>query len=170
MEINKIGNRIVEFIKKYRYVVLILIIGIAFMLIPESENREIIHETETVTEETSVGVTLSQELESILSHMDGVGSVRVMVSVSKGEQILYQSDTDREESGNSKSERIETVLITREDKSQTGLIARIDPPKYLGVLVLCQGAENSAVKLAIVDAVAKITGLGADCISVLKMK
>jgi stage III sporulation protein AG len=36
--------------------------------------------------------------------------------------------------------------------------------------VICQGAADPAVRLAVVEAVADATGLGADRISVLKMK
>jgi stage III sporulation protein AG len=36
--------------------------------------------------------------------------------------------------------------------------------------VVCQGADDPVVKLLIVDAVSKVTGLGADKISVMKMK
>jgi stage III sporulation protein AG len=43
-------------------------------------------------------------------------------------------------------------------------------PQYLGAIVVCQGADRSDVRLAIVEAVSALTGLGADKISVLKMK
>jgi hypothetical protein len=41
---------------------------------------------------------------------------------------------------------------------------------YQGAVVLCQGAADAAVRLAVVEAVSKATGLGADKICVLKMK
>jgi stage III sporulation protein AG len=40
----------------------------------------------------------------------------------------------------------------------------------MGAIVLCQGADVPSVRLAIVDAVSKVTGLVANQISVLKMK
>jgi hypothetical protein len=40
----------------------------------------------------------------------------------------------------------------------------------MGAIVVCQGADSPSVKLAITQAVAKITGLGTDEICVLKMK
>ena len=45
-----------------------------------------------------------------------------------------------------------------------------NPAQYLGVIVVCEGADSPAVRLAIVEAVSDVTGLGADRISVLKMK
>ena len=38
------------------------------------------------------------------------------------------------------------------------------------VLIVCEGGDDANVRLSIVDAVSKITGLGADRISVLKMR
>jgi hypothetical protein len=63
-----------------------------------------------------------------------------------------------------------TILTTDSDRNQTGLIHQKNPPVYRGAVVLTQGADDPAVKLAIVDAVGKATGLGADKIAVLKMK
>jgi stage III sporulation protein AG len=40
----------------------------------------------------------------------------------------------------------------------------------MGAVVIAQGADDPSIKLAIVDAVTKATGLGANKISVLKMK
>ena len=40
----------------------------------------------------------------------------------------------------------------------------------MGAIVVCQGGDNATVRLAIIEAVSNVTGLGADKISVLKMK
>jgi len=40
----------------------------------------------------------------------------------------------------------------------------------MGAVIVCQGADDPQVRLSIVDAVSKVTGLGSDKISVLKMK
>lgn len=39
-----------------------------------------------------------------------------------------------------------------------------------GAVVLCRGAEQSAVRLAVINAVSAYTGLGSDKITVIKMK
>ena len=49
-------------------------------------------------------------------------------------------------------------------------VQQVLPESYRGAIVVCQGADSPAVKLAIVEAVSRATGLGADSISVLKMK
>jgi stage III sporulation protein AG len=43
-------------------------------------------------------------------------------------------------------------------------------PEYLGALVVAQGADNATVRLELLRAVASLTGLGTDRITVTKMK
>ena len=92
-----------------------------------------------------------------------------MLTVAAGEKIVYQTDEDIS-GGENVTTRIETVIVTGTDRAQTGLIQQVNPPTYLGAIVVCQGADRPAIRLAIVEAVSKVTGLGSDKISVLKMK
>ena len=93
-----------------------------------------------------------------------------MVSVAQGERTIYQTDTTYSQGENDTDSRTQTILVTDGGRNQTGLIHQVNPPTYQGAIVLAQGGDNPVVKLAIVDAVSKVTGLGADRISVLKMK
>jgi stage III sporulation protein AG len=110
--------------------------------------------------------TPEQRLEQILSCVAGAGEVRVLLSVTQGEETAYQTDTDI----GATDQRSDTVTVTDRDRNQTGLVVRVDPPVYLGAVVVCQGADDPQVRLAIVEAVSKYTGLRANQISVLKMK
>ena len=90
----------------------------------------------------------------------------MLLTVAAGEEILYQTDDQISEN----QTRIETVLITDSDRAQTGLVRQVKPPVYRGAVVVCKGADTASVRLAVVEAVSSLTGLGADQISVLKMK
>ena len=70
----------------------------------------------------------------------------------------------------SEKEDIDTVIITDSERNQNGLIHQINPPSYMGAIIVCQGADDPAVKLSITEAVSKITGLKTNRISVLRMK
>ncbi len=114
----------------------------------------------------------SQELalEELLSRLEGAGKTRVLLTQASGPEHYYQTDEDSQQAADAIDRRRETVIITGADRSQQGLIRRTDPPVYLGAVVLCQGADRPAVKLAVVEAVATATGLRSDKISVLKME
>ena len=109
---------------------------------------------------------LAQQLEILLTNLQGAGTVRVLLTERTGEQIHYQTDQD----GSREDRHLKTVVITGSDRAQTGLILRTDPPVWQGAVVLCQGADSAAVRLAVVEAVTAATGLTSDRISVLKMK
>jgi stage III sporulation protein AG len=64
----------------------------------------------------------------------------------------------------------ETVLRTNSNRADEALVEQILAPEYLGAVVVCQGADDPTVRLAVSEAVSKATGMGADRISVLKMK
>lgn len=154
--------------KKYRFPALILLLGIILMTLPAKEKKE----TEPVqTEEQSIGQTdLQDALEDILCMIQGAGKVRVLLTEAAGEQTLYQTDEDLQTNGESESIRQDTVLLTDSERDQAGLIRQIIPPVYQGAVILCQGADSAAVRLAIIQAVASATGLTSDKITVLKMK
>lgn len=165
MDMNLIRGKTSEFLKKYRYVILVVILGIVLMSIPGKKEKQ----SETVPDASAVSWTdPTEELTRILSQIQGAGKVKVLLTLSAGEKTVYQTDTD----GGSASGgvRHETVIVTDGDRAQHGLIQQIQYPQYRGAVVVCQGADQPAVKLAITEAVSNATGLGTDKISVLKMK
>ena len=146
---------------KYRYVLLAALLGLLLMVIPEKEALPV-----QIPEETRQETDLEASLARILSNVEGAGRVEVLLTQQAGEQTLYQTDDDSSES----SLRRDTVLVTDENRREVGLVRQVNPPVYLGAVVLCQGADQAQVRLAVVEAVKSATGLSADVITVLKMK
>jgi stage III sporulation protein AG len=161
---NSIG-KVSKLLNKYKYVLLIILIGLALMLIPGSNSPDSIPEPIIDSNNDTLQDT-EQRLTEILSSVAGAGKVQVLLTTVHDRQIIYQ--TDREESG----DRIqtETVLISGSDRGQEGLIKQVNAPTYRGAIIVCQGADDPVVKLSITEAVSRATGLGADKISVIKMK
>lgn len=150
---------------KYRYPAIILLVGVLLMLIPSNKRTEI---TEVAVE--PVTPTMEERLAQILSTIDGAGEVRVLLSVAQGERVVYQSDVESNVTSDNESIYSKTVMITDAQRGENGLVQQRNPPQYLGAVVSCQGADEPVVCLMIVDAVATATGLGADKITVMKMK
>lgn len=162
MDILAIREKTKDWFKQYRCIGLVVAAGLLLMLLPVSR------ETESQPQEVYPQQTpaLQEQLGELLSHMQGAGKVRVLLTEGAGEEILYQTDQDFR----TDTRQSDTVIITGEDRVQTGLVRQVNPPEYLGAVVLCQGADNASVKLSIVEAVSKATGLTTDRITVLKMK
>lgn len=168
MDIGKIRDKVVPVLKKYKYAVLVLVIGLGLMSLPTKTKT-----TASATQNSTNSVEtrdVAQELADILGNIKGVGKVQVMLTVKAGETTVYQTDEDVDTSETGSSIRKETVIITDSDRNQRPLVVQTMPPEYMGAVIVCQGADNASVRLAVVEAVCKATGLGADKISVLKMK
>ncbi len=169
MDLKQLTEKSAAFIKKYKFVVLILLIGLVLMLLPESKKEQItVKESDTAVLKSEI--TFEEKLAAILAKISGAGQVEVMLTVAEGEEILFQTDDSISGSGETGSRNTDTVTVTDAQKNQNGLIRKVNPPSYRGAIIVCQGADNPAVKLAVTEAVSKITGIGANCISVLKMK
>lgn len=157
-----------QFLGKYRYVFLVLLLGIALMLLPEGgKNTE---QPQLATETKAQPLTLQEQLSQLLSSMEGAGKVQVLLTTAKGEKTIFQTESDTSSDERSDTSKEKTVLVTDSSRNQTGLVTQTDPPTYLGAVVLCQGAEDSRIRLAITEAVSNATGLGYHKITILKMK
>lgn len=163
-DIKKLG----EYINRYKYVTLILVLGIIMMLIPFGGSDQAAEET--TKEEIEHVESFEDQLCNILSLVNGAGKVRVMLSLVEGEEVVYQTDDNISTGNNSETNSKKIVTITDAQRNQQGLVRKVVSPTYKGVIVVCEGAEDPAVRLDMITAVSKVTGLGADKISVLKMK
>ena len=153
-------------LKEYRYVILVLFLGILLMMLPQGKTEEKKEESIPIPE-TEAQETVQEQLEQLLSMVQGAGKVRVLLTEAEGERVVYQTDGE-ENSQNSK--RTETVILSDSGRAESGLVQQIIPPTYLGAVILCQGADSASVRLALIEAVSNATGLSSDRISVLKMK
>lgn len=150
--------------KKYRWPAIILLIGLVLLLIPGKDTQTT--ESRGITETEDNIMTLEEALSEILSKVQGAGKVRVMLSVASGEETLYQSNTNTSDGGSGKQD---TVIISDAQRNELGLVRQVNPPVYRGAIVVCQGADSPSVRLALTEAVSKVTGLTSDKISILKM-
>ena len=160
MDGNEPRQRINALFGKYKYPILVVLVGLGLLLLPTRET-----ETPSVPVETVREASLEQRLEELLAQIEGAGAVRVLLTEDVGRETLWQTDVQSD----TDSVREDTVIVEDADRNETGLVRRTTEPSYRGAVILCQGADAPSVKLAIVEAVRCVTGLGADQISVQKM-
>ena len=91
MELGGLQKKIVSFVGKYKYMILILVLGLVLMLLPDklSADKETTNST-TVAEPTNEE-PVSKQLEQILCQIKGAGKVSVMVTVAASEETVYQT-------------------------------------------------------------------------------
>ena len=164
MEATAPKQRINALFGKYKYPILVALVGLGLMLLPSEQEP-----SEPVEPPRAVEHSLEEKLAALLGRIEGAGQVSVLLTEKEGSQTLYQTDsqTDADESGSRRTD--DTVLIEDENRTESGLVRQTLGPVYRGAVILCQGADAPTVKLAVVEAVRCVTGLGADQISVQKM-
>lgn len=156
-----IGKNTGKYVTKYKFALLILGAGLFLMTFPQPKEELTLSAKPEMKEE----VTLEKSLNVILSQIEGVGEVQVLLTEAQGPESVYQTD------GVSGSEgRMETVIITDDKRSESGLVRQVISPVYQGAIVVCQGGGNAGVRLAVIEAVANVTGISTNRITVLKMK
>ena len=140
-------------------------------------------ETEKDDGDGSYTQEVENRLEALLSSMDGVGEVKVMVTLSSSmEQVVekdvpYSMDTTKETDSaggsrdvvNSKQEET-TVYVTDQAGNKPPYISKTLEPAIEGVTVVAQGGGNAVVQKNITDVIQALFGVEAHKIKVVKMK
>lgn len=152
-------------VQKNGAVLLVLLLGLGLMLWPQKKTAQA--QTPLQVQQTR---TLEERLEDILSRVSGAGSTRVLLSTDQGEKTVYQSDETQSTQPDRQEKKTSTVLVSDAGRQTSGLVLRTEAPTYRGAVVVCQGGDDPQVKLAVVEAVARATGLPTNQIVVLKMK
>ena len=152
-----------EYFHKYKFLLLILALGIFLMNFPGKAEKPEPELTQVIAEAPD----LEQRLQELLGSIQGVGEVRVLLTESSGEEYRYEADEQMGSDGN--VTRREMVIILDENRRESGLIQTVLAPTYRGALVVCQGGDNALVKLSVIEAVGNATGIPSSRITVLKM-
>ena len=153
---------------RYKYVLIIIVVGIILLLWPTGERERNIETGGTSdVRETFDLEALEEKLSKTLSRVEGAGEVTVTLTLKRGMEQVLASDraTSVSERGNSVEE--ETVLVSSGGGQETVLLTQ-KYPTFQGALVVCEGGTNAEIRLLLTQAVSALTGLGADRITVCK--
>ena len=153
---------------KYKFVILVVVAGAVLLLWP---GGKVVKNTAS-SAQAAEARDLETEMEEILSKIAGVGQVQVMLTEdADGEKQLAQ-DTELSYSGSTKApedySRCSEVVLADSGGEDTVVVTRQQYPTYRGALVVCQGGDQADVRLAVTEAVAALTGLSSDRVTVAK--
>ena len=157
--------------KKALYPALILLLGIVLLRLPgggsapESNSGEIEQAAPRMSDFDLTAFTA--EAETLLSEIQGAGQVQLLLALESDGTQDYLMDESRAE----EDKRLERkTVLASQDGNQVPIPAVHRYPVFRGALVVCQGGDRAEVRLAVKEAVASLTGLGMDRITVLKSK
>ena len=156
-----------DILKKYRFAALVALAGVVLMLLPGKKDG--MPDAETAEGETFSLEETERRMAEVLGAMDGVGRVQVMLTLRSGETLSLAEDSSATlGSGGDVRQDSQVLTVNRGSGKQEVVVTQRLYPTYQGAVVVCQGADRAEVKLAVTQAVAALTGLGADRITVVK--
>lgn len=164
MDVLKLKETVVTKIKNYPKVLVYIVVVILcsfLLLVINSQNSEHDDRVDTVSDvQTEYADFLEDQLKEIISQMDGVGNVKVMVTVEGTVSYEYVRDINRSDS------KIEsdTVLLSNKE----ALIKQIVNPKVSGVLVICDGGDSAVIKEKITRAVSTVLDISSSKVYITK--
>ncbi len=168
MKLGDWGKRVTSALQKYKYVLLVALVGVALLLWPSGEKPAEAALTAEPRSESDLFQleTLEGRLEEALSQVAGAGKVSVVLTLKETpRQVVAQDGTATEGNGQTARE-LTTVLASAGSGRQEPVTLQVTAPVYQGALVVAQGGSDPQVRLALTQALSALTGLGADKISV----
>lgn len=165
------GKKALSALGRYKYVLLVMLVGALLLLLPDSDSTggDGSQIAASVEEDFSVEA-LEDKLEATLSEIDGAGQVQVMLTVQSGMKRVLAQDGSMEQEGSTVQRETQTVVISSGSGTQDTVLVQQIYPQFQGALVVASGGGDPTVKLKLTEAVAALTGLGADKISICKGK
>lgn len=165
---SKIKKLIASLKAKKHLEIIIAVIAVAVMLILYFSTKFTSASAKTNTEPVSVSdycERTQSELTAALSAMKGVGKTKVVINWESGvEQVIaYATST----SGDNITT---TPTIIQSQGSSSPIVLKELHPKALGVIIICEGGDNVAVKLDVINAVSALLDIAQNKVNVYAMK
>lgn len=186
--IISIKDKLLDFFKgdkKIKFIVAVGILGIVLILLsdiitPKQENKAV---------KTTGGNSLSQENQEIekriydmVSTIEGVGNAKVIVTLENSAENIYAKEEKRDSDVTKDAQNGQDTKTTQKDSTEENYIFVDDPnggkqallttqkaPLVKGVVVVCEGGDDTKVRSRIIDAVTTALDIGSNRVCVTKM-
>ncbi len=152
-------------------------------IISDNQSAMMEENKESMDSQTLYEKKLEERLEEILAEVEGVGKVKVMITLAAdSEQIVEkdrtldtQSVSETDGTGGSRENRTtndaeETVYITNQSGEKEPYVSKVKYPTVEGVLVVAEGGDDIRVNIHITEAIQALFHIDAHKIRVVKMK
>lgn len=158
------GQKVWNALQKYRYALLVLLVGAVLLMWPAGkEQRTAPMTAPSSLESDSFDLSeLEKRMAQTLSSIQGVGRAEVVLTLQSGSRKVLAEDIDVQQD----SARNSTLILSTGSGTESTVTTQVLYPVFQGALVVCDGGGNARVRLEVLRAVEALTGLKADHISV----
>lgn len=162
---------------KMKVIVVIGLIGILLIMLSEflpsgSDKKASQKSNASAVEQTPISTYKEQteaDLEKIISKIEGVGQCAVMVTFETSAENVYAYNSTSE-FGEKNEKREYNYIIIEKNNNEEPIVVKEIQPKVKGVIIVCEGSDNSKVKEAVIDSVTSAFSIASNKISISKME
>lgn len=163
-------DRVLGFVKQYKYVLMVAAAGLVLLLWPAGQDQapQAPEQPGVAGDQEDFSVQgLEERLAQALSKIQGAGEVSVVLTVEQGMERVLATDRVRDQGEGALSTQEETVVLST-DAGEEAVLVTQRYPTFQGALIVCPGGDDPAIQLVLTQAVADLTGLGTDRITVCR--
>lgn len=143
----------------------LVLVGVLLILFPTDREESKSETADNLVTVSTYTEKLEEKIQSLCTAVDGVGGVRVLVTLDCGSEFVY-ADNRTEDVDDAGSSYTSDYLII-EDKNGTSPVTVTEIyPKIRGVAVVCDGGDAPTVKTKLTKLLAAALGISTSRISV----
>ncbi len=166
------GSKMLEKLKKIKHIEIYIAVIIALILLLVYFGSKTNNKAKVTTESDAMAQyeqSLESRLSKALSTIEGAGEVAVMITLDGDIEYKYVQNEETKTISNNgtttSTTTYEPVIVTKNGVSSPITIEQV-MPNIKGVIVICNGANNTKVKLNLIKATEVLLGVSAQKIEV----
>lgn len=148
-----------SFIKKNKFIIVAVLSVIVLIIVFSFFNNE----NQTTTQNYSDYI--EKKIETLLKSVQGTGRVKVLVTIDGTSEEIVLKNVETSVINGVKTV-IESVVLV----GGKPYVIKTNNPKIVGIVIVCDGANDISVKQAILQTVLATLEVNADNVKILKMK
>lgn len=165
-----------------KYIIAVGIFGILLLFFSSFEDKTNKVQNKITYDESEYVKNIENQLEEIISHTEGAGKTKLMITLENGIEYKYATEERNSVDESSDIKDHENKSIQKRDSKESNyividgqngreaLIERAIQPKVRGVAVLCEGGDNPIIKNEIIQIVTTVLDISSTKVSVSKIK
>ena len=137
------GSKLRSLFDRYKFVLVVILAGVVLLLLPsfggEKRGGGAVESSQESGSDPFQVEELERKLEQALAQIDGVGEVRVVLTLQSGpRRILAQDSQSTVDEGRTEAE-VTNVVISAGSVVEVSVTVQLLSPQFLGALVVCSG-------------------------------
>ena len=149
--------------KEYLLIIILTALVVVIFLSGQDLNFNLIDKGESGDD--SYVTNLQNSLKNVLSDVEGAGKINVLITVDGSEEEVVLKNVETAVDNGVKT-TVESIVLV----GGKPYVIKLNNPKVLGVVVVCEGADVVDVKLKIIEIVTTTLKVDADSVRIIKMK